>query len=291
MLQQTQVSRVIEYYRRFVTRFPHVSTLAQTSWEEFLPYYAGLGYYRRGRNMLKTADSVMKKHNGKFPDNFAHLVALPGIGRYTANAILSFAYQQPVLAFDTNQQRLWGRLLAGSKDVKMQVNEIQSQIPAETPFNTLNESIMDFANLVCTNRSPRCVECPLKSRCDYFATQGELEEKVNSRTRTFPLSSAKAIVFLHENHQKYFSSDQTVFKPFILPIGLTSRQQIKQYFAQNFQLDLAVRPPYLKGNLDEQPMLVINAQILLGTPLFRTFERADGQAALAQLRQDLVTND
>jgi A/G-specific adenine glycosylase len=291
MLQQTQVSRVIEYYTRFLDRFPTIKSLSRASWEEFLPYYAGLGYYRRGQNMLKTAALVMEKHSGKFPSNFTDLVALPGVGQYTANAILSFAYQQPVLAFDTNQQRVWGRLRMGSKDSKVEASEIQSQIPAGAPFHTLNESIMDFANLVCTNRSPRCADCPLKNRCQYFATQGKLEEKVSKLTNSFPLSSAKAIVVLHENHQKYFSSNPDTFRPFILPVGQTSRQQIKQYFSKNYQLDLAVRPPHLKGYLDEQPVLVINAQILLGTLPFPTFEREDGRAYLAQLRQDLVTND
>lgn len=291
MLQQTQVSRVIAYYERFVERFPDVATLAQTSWEDFLPFYAGLGYYRRGRNMLKTAVLVQEKHNGQFPATFADLVALPGVGNYTANAILSFAYGQPVLAFDTNQQRVWGRLLNGSKDDKVEVSEVQAQIPIGTPFQTLNASIMDFANLVCTNRSPRCEQCPLQKQCQYFATQGKLEEKARSQASSFPLSSAKAIVFLHENHQKYFSSDSASYQPFVLPVGQTSRQQIKRYFAQNHQLDLAVRPPHLKGYLNEQPVLVINAQILLGTPPFQTFEREDGQAFLAQLRQDMVTND
>lgn len=115
MLQQTQVSRVIEYYTRFLKRFPTVHDLAVTSWEEFLPYYAGLGYYRRGRNMIEAAKKVVNEHDGEFPRDKKLLMKLPGVGDYTASAILSFAYGDNHLAWDTNLKRVIGRFFFGSK--------------------------------------------------------------------------------------------------------------------------------------------------------------------------------
>ncbi|NCU42655.1 MAG: A/G-specific adenine glycosylase, partial [Candidatus Moranbacteria bacterium] len=106
MLQQTQVSRVAQYYTRFLKRFPTVDILAQVSWEEFLPYYEGLGYYRRGKNMIETAQRIMRKYQGMFPRERSHLEKLPGIGSYTARAVASFAYDEPVLAWDTNFSRV-----------------------------------------------------------------------------------------------------------------------------------------------------------------------------------------
>lgn len=218
-------------------------------------------------------------------------MALPGIGQYTARAILSFAFGQSALAFDTNQQRVWGRLLLGSKSAKVDLKEIEKHIPPTTPYKKLNESIMDFANLVCTNRSPKCEVCPLRKTCQYFETQGALEEKIVKTTSAFPLSQAKAIVVLHENHQQYFSSNSETYQPFLLPTGVTSRQQIKSYFARLYQLELSVRPPSLKGYLDEQPVMLVNAQILLGTPNFSVFGREDRQVYLDELRASLVTNE
>src|SRR3990167_9371691 len=116
MLQQTQVSRVISYYKRFLKRFPTVQKLARVSWEKFLPCYQGLGYYTRGRNMLKTAKEIVNKYHGKFPRDKKLLEDLPGIGPYTAAAIMSFAYGDNHLAWDTNLKRVIGRFFFGTKN-------------------------------------------------------------------------------------------------------------------------------------------------------------------------------
>ncbi len=108
MLQQTQVSRVIGYYEKFLARFPDVGTLAEASWEEFLPYYQGLGYYARGRNMLRTAKVVVSEYGGKFPKDVKKLEKLSGVGPYTAAAIASFAHGKNAIAWDTNLMRVTG---------------------------------------------------------------------------------------------------------------------------------------------------------------------------------------
>jgi A/G-specific adenine glycosylase len=287
MLQQTQVNRVIPYYERFLERFPTVQSLANTSWEEFLPYYAGLGYYRRGQNMLKTAQIIHEQYADIFPDTFSELKALPGIGEYTAHAILCFGFNQPVLTFDTNEQRVLGRYLHGSKTAKVDKQAVQTAIPQSISWSNLNAAMMDFANLVCTNKVPKCTECPLQTKCHYFQTKGIKEESTTTITERFPYRSAQAIIFLHENHQKYFSPRPDKYQPFTLPVGIVTRNQIKAYFRQRYQLELSVRPPFAKTFREDQPMLLVNAQILLGTHQFSEHERADMLDELNRYQADL----
>lgn len=178
MLQQTQVVRVIEYYRRFIERFPTIEILAKASWEEFLPYYQGLGYYARGRNMLKVAEEVVRTYGGIFPRERRLLEALPGIGPYTASAILSFAYAKNHLAWDTNLKRVIGRFFFGGK-----------QLVADEAFwegrfmmnkKDMNGALMDFGSALCTAR-PKCQACSLRSRCVYFKEKGQQELRIKNQ--------------------------------------------------------------------------------------------------------------
>lgn len=288
MLQQTQVSRVIPYYENFLQRFPTVKSLAEASWEEFLPYYAGLGYYARGRNMLKTAQVVVQDFGGEFPQTESELRTLPGVGPYTAKAILSFGFGEPHLAFDTNQQRVFGRVLEGDRKAAMDPLQIEMAIPTNTDFRLLNGTIMDFANAVCTKK-PKCEICPLRRDCRYYQTQGEFEESTVSKKSSFPTSDAQVLLVLHRQHQEYFSSNNKQYEPFRLPVSLTSRAQIKEYFMRLHGLELAVRPPQQQGYLDEQPILVVNAQILLGSHHFSSYSKTQAKPVLQALIEQLQT--
>lgn len=209
MLQQTQVSRVISYYEKFLSRFPNIESLARASWEEFLPYYQGLGYYARGRNMLRAARVVVSEYGGKFPRDVKELEKLPGVGPYTAAAIASFAYGKDTIAWDTNLRRVVGRFFFGSKHflasppAKGEMSKGQRgfsegahiphpsvsktrQLPSERgaglarlfslPAGTLNAAMMDFGSAICTAR-PKCGACPLSSRCVYFKEKGMQETR------------------------------------------------------------------------------------------------------------------
>jgi A/G-specific adenine glycosylase len=287
MLQQTQVSRVIPYYQRFLERFPTVKHLAEASWEEFLPYYAGLGYYARGRNMLKTAQTVEEKFHGVFPPNETALRSLPGVGPYTAKAILSFGFGEPHLAFDTNQQRVFGRVLHGDKKANLDTMQIEKEILRTTDFRLLNGTIMDFANAVCTKK-PKCGICPLRKECRYFQTNGELEDVTATTKSRFPLTQAQVYLTLHRQHSEYFSANPEKFEPFRLPISLTSRAQIKEYFRRQYGLELSVRPPHKQGYLDEQPVLLVNAQILLGNNSFAAYTKEEAKSVLQELQANLL---
>lgn len=267
MLQQTQVSRVIDYYTRFLKRFPTVQKLARATWEEFLPYYEGLGYYQRGRNMLRAAKMIVDQHAGVFPKNKSELIALPGIGEYSAAAILSFAYQKPLLAWDTNLKRVIGRVFYGSKAADIDRTVFDQRL---IRHQKLNAALMDFGSAICAAR-PKCAACMLKMRCDYYQTHGKKEVVSERRTVPFRLSEARAEVFLHENHRRYFSSLQSRYQPFRLPPAYNSRAGIKEWFQKQHGLSVSVRPPHKRILREGAPMIWVNAQILRGRPQFREF--------------------
>lgn len=272
MLQQTQVVRVIEYYKNFLKRFPTVESLAQASWEEFLPYYQGLGYYARGRNMLLTAQMVTKEYGGIFPRDKKLLQALPGIGPYTAAAIMSFAYGENHLAWDTNLKRVIGRFFFGGK--QLVTNEVFWEERFSLPKREMNAALMDFGSALCVAR-PKCEACLLRSRCVYYKEGGKKEVRTISNQQSTINSGApvQAMVFLHEGHRKYFSSEKKKYAPFLLPKGYITRAAIKDYFAKTYQLTLAVRPPHQKVLRGKEPTLLVNAQILLGEPKFAVFSK------------------
>ncbi len=284
MLQQTQVSRVIGYYERFLKRFPNIFELAKTNWEEFLPYYSGLGYYKRGRNMLKTAQVVVQDFGGEFPGDFDALVSLPGVGEYTANAILAFGFRKNVLAWDTNMRRVFGRFFYGSKKNVIQNSRFSFESEPEgsslrvedkiqdCDLGELSAATMDFANLVCLNK-PLCSTCTLRKKCTYFATGGTLEASPRSTRSAFPTREARVHLWLHKDHKEYYSPNPDTLECFTLPAGVNTRDQIKKYFLKKYSLTLSVRPPHKKTFVRKKPVLFVNAQILLGEHEFGVFEK------------------
>lgn len=273
MLQQTQVSRVIGYYERFLKRFPTVETLSRVSWEEFLPYYQGLGYYARGRNMLKTAKVVTARYQGTFPRDVKDLRALPGIGPYTAAAILSFAYGDEHLAWDTNVRRVIGRFFYGGK--QLVADECEWETILKTKRKVLNAALMDFGSVSCVAR-PKCKACSLQTRCTYVKTQGKKERQTTKKSLGIKTdwSTARAMVFLHENHVRYFSSKKHQYAPFLLPRGFYTRAGIKDYFTRRYGVTVAVRPSHKKISFGGTVTLWVNAQILLGRPGFAVFPKS-----------------
>lgn len=279
MLQQTQVDRVIGFYTRFLDRFPDVFSLARASWEEFLPYYQGLGYYNRGRNMLRTAQEVAQS-GGKFPRDIDELQKLPGIGLYTAQAILSFAHADDHLAWDTNFARVFGRFFYGSKDAVIEKTIFEGSIRANK--KDFNGAIMDFGSLVCIKR-PRCGDCPLSFRCRYFADGGTLERSEISEKKVFSTSDAQVIVVLHEGGKKFFSSEEKTYVPFLLPALQNSRQEIQRFFLEKYDVTLSVRPPYKKTLIGGKPFLFVRAQILLGEYAFASFSKQEAEDELNEI--------
>lgn len=170
MLQQTQVGTVIPYYERFLARFPDIASLAQASEEEVLTYWAGLGYYARGRNLHRAAQEIVRKHGGAFPRNFDDIVDLPGIGRSTAAAICAFAYGDRRAILDGNVKRVLTRMYgidgwAGDKKVEARLWQLSESLLPRNDIGTYNQGLMDLGATVCTRSKPRCGQCPLASEC------------------------------------------------------------------------------------------------------------------------------
>ena len=272
MLQQTQVDRVIGFYTKFLQKFPTVRHLAQASWEEFLPYYQGLGYYNRGRNMLRTAVKVVEDFSGRFPDAVDVLETLPGIGKYTARAIVSFTKNADFLSWDTNFARVFGRFFAGSKNAPLDAEVFEGKIHADK--RDFNGAIMDFGSLVCVKK-PKCEVCPLQTRCVYFREQGKGEQDKKEKEEKFPAKEARVVVFLHKNHQIYYAESVKKYRPFFVGKKWNTREGIKRYFQEKFGLSVSVRPPHKKFFDKGKPVLHVNAQILLGSAPFEEFSKEE----------------
>jgi A/G-specific adenine glycosylase len=175
MLQQTRVETVIPYYERFLARFPDVQSLADADADDVLGAWAGLGYYSRARNLQAAAREVTESHGGRVPDDVDALRALPGIGRYTAGALASIAFDRPEPIVDGNVARVLSRVLGIRDDVKQpavvrRLWETAADLARGPSPGDLNQALMELGALVCTPGEPRCGACPLRRHCDAFAT-------------------------------------------------------------------------------------------------------------------------
>ncbi len=170
MLQQTQVATVIDYYTRFMKRFPTVTDLASAPTDEVLHLWTGLGYYARARNLHKAAQQISEQYNGNFPTNFDDVIALPGIGRSTAGAILAFSTGQRFAILDGNVKRVLARFYEvegwyGKKDVENKLWELAELNTPEQGVEIYTQAIMDFGATLCTRSKPNCRLCPLAHEC------------------------------------------------------------------------------------------------------------------------------
>ena len=180
MLQQTRVETVLGYYDRFLQRFPTIADLAAAPEDDVLKLWEGLGYYSRARNLHKGAKQVMAEHGGVIPSTVEALRKISGIGPYTAGAIASIAFEQPVPAVDGNVIRVVSRLRGirenvGVPSVRRSLEgEAASLVPATRPGD-FNQAVMDLGATICTPGTPSCEKCPLQAECDAYAA-GDAED-------------------------------------------------------------------------------------------------------------------
>ncbi len=187
MLQQTQVATVLPYYARFLKSFPSVESLAEADIDQVLHHWSGLGYYARGRNLHKAAQQIVSEHHGEFPTTFDQIVALPGIGRSTAGAILSLSMQQRFPILDGNVKRVLTRFNAiegwpGQTKIEEKLWKIAKQNTPERNVDSYTQAIMDLGATVCTRSKPKCQNCPVEKDC--------LARK-SDRQKDFPYSKPK----------------------------------------------------------------------------------------------------
>ncbi|APW62377.1 A/G-specific adenine glycosylase [Paludisphaera borealis] len=200
MLVQTTVTAVIPYFERFLRAFPDFEALARAEEDEVVKAWEGLGYYRRARQLHAAARMVVESHGGVMPDDPAAVLALPGVGRYMAGAILSQAFDRPEPILEANSQRVLARLLAWDGDLKAAATksrlwEAAARLVPPRHAGEFNQGLMELGALVCTSRSPRCLVCPLSAQCEAKrrGLQDELP-KVGPRPAPLAVSEACAVV-------------------------------------------------------------------------------------------------
>ena len=191
MLQQTRVAAVLPYYQRFIQRFPAVRALAGARTEEVLRYWSGLGYYSRAQNLQRAAKEMVARHGGRFPRTQKEALELPGVGQYTAAAVLSMAYGEPLAVLDGNVARVLARLDGVRGDLRSarrwrKLQERAQELmeadagcrgprPGATRRGDWNQAMMELGATVCTPRSPRCEACPVSRWCQAYQ-RGVVEE-------------------------------------------------------------------------------------------------------------------
>ena len=205
MLQQTTVKTVTKRFENFISNWPTIEHLSKISEKTILNFWSGLGYYSRAINLLRTAKIIQKEFNGVIPENYDQLITLPGIGDYTAKAILGIAYNKPVIPLDSNIERIIARIYA----IKLPIAKIKDKLKLKSKkFISKNSStyliqaFMDYGSMVCIPRNPDCDNCQLKSQC--LAKKKNLQKvipvKFNSQSKK-KKKYTRAYIFLNEKNE------------------------------------------------------------------------------------------
>ena len=199
MLQQTQVETVIPYYHHFLARFPTVEALADAPLQDVLKVWENMGYYGRARQLHAAAKAIVNEMGGEIPRTWEELIRLPGVGTYTAGAILSFAFGERVPAVDGNVRRILCRLFL----IQETLDHVQTQrrifelaaslVPRKDP-GSFNQGLMDFGSAVCTARNPSCSTCPLQRLCLAFSEGAQADLPVRKKRRALPQKAMTAAI-------------------------------------------------------------------------------------------------
>ena len=257
MLQQTQVATVRDYFTRWMKRFPDVETLAKASEEEVFKYWQGLGYYSRARNILKTAKIVAERK--EFPHTRNELEALPGIGAYTAGAILSLAYHEREAILDGNLVRIFSRLYALDflpTDSKAALNTYwdSAREIADSPKAYMhNEALMELGRTVCKIKNPDCANCPLQATCKAFA---------DNRTAEFPPSKKHIQKDWHGTVLVIESADHKI-------LAVHGGQK---FFKNQFTLPHFESPRNATAGIPQQAEAYINADLVKSVQIIGNFK-------------------
>ncbi len=172
MLQQTQVITVLPYYTKWIKKFPTLKAVSLSNIDSLLKLWEGLGYYKRCINFYKASKIVIDEHNGKIPDKKKELLVLPGVGEYTASAILSIAFNKPFPVIDGNVKRVMSRVIGIKKLSKFnlrKINRLLEQLICRSQPGDFNQGLMEIGALICRPINPRCKECPINKNCYAFA--------------------------------------------------------------------------------------------------------------------------
>ena len=205
MLQQTQAKTVIPYYERFITTLKDIQSLATADEETLLKLWEGLGYYSRVRNMQKAAIAIMTIHQGIFPDNYEDIIQFKGIGEYTAGAILSIAFNQPISALDGNVSRVISRFYAVKEDIalgktKTMLNALNQQLVDQNNPAIYTQAIIELGATLCTKGKPDCINCPVNDGCMAYKQDLTREIPYKSKLKAKKTTRFITAIMMDENH-------------------------------------------------------------------------------------------
>ena len=241
MLQQTQVKTVLPYFKNFLLHFPTLKSLSKASEKKVLKLWEGLGYYRRAKNLLTTAKTLVEKYNSKLPYKVSDIKKLPGIGDYTANALLAFIYDQPTIAIDGNVKRVFSRILNINENL-LDFNKIieinRKQLFKGERHSDFVEALMEFGALICKPKEPQCSKCNIKKTCKYFNSDNKFKKikKYKPQEKSYDIfcyiNKVKNKIALTKKHNLGFLDNF-----YLPPIKLSkSKNKIKNWhFHSNFK--------------------------------------------------------
>ena len=247
MLQQTQVTTVIPYFERFIKDIPNFRTLAKVQNKKLLKLWEGLGYYSRARNLKKTAQVIIKTFEGKLPNNFEDLISLPGIGNYTASAILAIAFNKPYIPLDGNIERVLKRYLYLKKDKEIQKDNLaRKKIIFGTTLRSRDyaQALMELGALICKPNNPICDQCPIKKNCKSY------KKKDFTLTKNIKKNKDKYFILkVYKKNQRYLLIKNTKFN-FLKNLSIFPMEELSN--PKNFNQNLNFKMSNMNMNIKIQ---------------------------------------
>jgi A/G-specific adenine glycosylase len=256
MLQQTQVVTVIPYFDRFINKIPNLKKLSTIQDNELIKLWEGLGYYSRARNLKKTAKIIISKHHGKIPNNYEDLISLPGIGNYTANAILAIAFNKSYIPLDGNIERVLKRYLHLKKDNEIQKNNLikkKSIFGISSRASDYAQALMELGAMICKPKNPECSACPILKSCKSYKKKDFDLAKIRKKNK-----EKYFILKVYKKNQKYLLVKNTKFN-FLKNLAIFPMEELSRpkNFNENFNfkmsnMNMNIKIQYLK-NLKKFP--------------------------------------
>ena len=256
MLQQTQVVTVIPYFNRFINKIPNLKKLSTIQDNELIKLWEGLGYYSRARNLKKTAKIIISKHHGKIPNNYEDLISLPGIGNYTANAILAIAFNKSYIPLDGNIERVLKRYLHLKKDNEIQKNNLikkKSIFGISSRASDYAQALMELGAMICKPKNPECSACPILKSCKSYKKKDFDLAKIRKKNK-----EKYFILKVYKKNQKYLLVKNTKFN-FLKNLAIFPMEELSKpkNFNENFNfkmsnMNMNIKIQYLK-NLKKFP--------------------------------------
>lgn len=242
MLQQTQVETVLPYFERFIHELPTVEDLAHAGEERVLALWAGLGYYRRARNLMAAARIVVKDHGGRIPSDYDKLIELPGVGQYMAGAILSIAFNKPYPVVDGNVRRVLSRVYGWMEENPKGLWDAAGRIVKEAEPRLVNQALMELGAKVCSFKSPRCLICPVQTWCAAFRTG--LQDKIPPVKKRPATVHVHLFAVVHKKRNRYLMKQVEGMWEFPmfseLPAGSFTKVGVCRHTITHHRLDVSV---------------------------------------------------